>query len=104
MSENRGIQIGIYIIIMFGIFTTELLAAEGSVYVGNLRKGVKTVELESEFAKYGKVKSVFVSFRPHGFAFVDFEDLHDAERACDNLNGKEVLGSKLLVEIQKNKT
>lgn len=73
------------------------------VYVGNLCEKVKKEDLEGEFTKYGKLNSVWVAFNPPGFAFVEFESRDDAEKACDLLNGTEVLGSKLRVEISKGR-
>lgn len=73
------------------------------VYVGNLCEKVKKEDLEGEFTKYGKLNSVWVAFNPPGFAFVEFEKRDDAEKACDILNGTEVLGSKLRVEISKGR-
>jgi len=73
------------------------------VYVGNLCEKVKKEDLEGEFTKYGKLNSVWVAFNPPGFAFVEFENRDDAEKACDLLNGTEVLGSKLRVEISKGR-
>jgi len=73
------------------------------VYVGNLGEKVKKEDLEGEFTKYGKLNSVWVAFNPPGFAFVEFESRSEAEKACDILNGTEVLGSKLRVEISKGR-
>jgi len=73
------------------------------VYVGNLGEKVKKEDLEGEFTKYGKLNSVWVAFNPPGFAFVEFENRNEAEKACDILNGTEVLGSKLRVEISKGR-
>lgn len=39
----------------------------------------------------------------YSIAFVEFEDRGDAEKACDILNGTDVLGSKLRVEISKGR-
>ncbi|CAH0560143.1 unnamed protein product [Brassicogethes aeneus] len=74
------------------------------VYVGGLNDGVKKEDLESEFEKYGKLNSVWVAFNPPGFAFIEFNNMTDAETACDNLNGTDFLGSKLRVEIARGKS
>ena len=73
------------------------------VYVGNLTEKVKKEDLEGEFTKYGKLNSVWVAFNPPGFAFVEFENRNDAEKACDIMNGSEILGSQLRVEISKGR-
>ncbi|KAB0799895.1 hypothetical protein PPYR_07775 [Photinus pyralis] len=73
------------------------------VYVGGLQDNVKKEDLESEFEKYGKLNSVWVAFNPPGFAFIEFCNQVDAETACDNLNGTDILGSKIRVEIARGK-
>lgn len=46
-----------------------------------------------------------LALNPPGFAFVDFETVDEAERACGMFNGKEALGSnKLKVEILKRRS
>jgi RNA recognition motif-containing protein len=45
-------------------------------------------ELESAFGYYGPLRSVWVARNPPGFAFIDFEDIRDAEDAVRNLDGK----------------
>lgn len=73
------------------------------VYVGGLAESVKKEDLEGEFEKYGKLNSVWVAFNPPGFAFIEFNNLIDAETACDNLNGTDFRGSKLRVELARGR-
>ncbi|PNF35901.1 hypothetical protein B7P43_G08565 [Cryptotermes secundus] len=73
------------------------------VYVGGLSDGIKKEDLESEFEKYGKLNSVWVAFNPPGFAFIEFANEDEAETACDNLNGSDLMGSKLRVEISRGR-
>ncbi|KAF5280939.1 hypothetical protein FQR65_LT14926 [Abscondita terminalis] len=73
------------------------------VYVGGLQENVKKEDLELEFEKFGKLNSVWVAFNPPGFAFIEFSNQVDAETACDNLNGTDILGSKIRVEIARGK-
>lgn len=73
------------------------------VYVGGLNESIKKEDLELEFEKFGKLNSVWVAFNPPGFAFIEFSNQVDAETACDNLNGTDLLGSKIRVEIARGK-
>uniref|UniRef100_A0A6M2DEW9 Putative rna-binding protein rsf1-like isoform x2 neodiprion lecontei n=1 Tax=Xenopsylla cheopis TaxID=163159 RepID=A0A6M2DEW9_XENCH len=73
------------------------------VYVGGLSDSIKKEDLEGEFEKFGKLNNVWVAFNPPGFAFIEFASKDEAETACDNLNGTEVLGSKLRVEISRGR-
>lgn len=73
------------------------------VYVGNLTDKVKKEQLEEEFTRFGKLNSVWLAHNPPGFAFIEFANKDEAISACDSLNGQELLGSKLRVEISKGK-
>ncbi|KAG5676516.1 hypothetical protein PVAND_006345 [Polypedilum vanderplanki] len=73
------------------------------VYVGNLTDKVKKEQLEEEFTRFGKLNSVWLAHNPPGFAFIEFANKDEAEAACDTLNGQELLGSKLRVEISKGR-
>ncbi|KAJ0175540.1 hypothetical protein K1T71_008699 [Dendrolimus kikuchii] len=73
------------------------------VYVGGLVEGIKKEDLEREFDKYGKLNSVWVALNPPGFAFIEFESLQEAEDACSAMNGTEMLGATLKVEISRKR-
>lgn len=74
------------------------------VYVGNLTDKVKKEQLDEEFSRFGKLNSVWIAHNPPGFAFIEFANKNEAESACDSLNGQELLGSKLRVEISKGRS
>lgn len=74
------------------------------VYVGNLTDKVKKEQLEEEFTRFGKLNSVWLAHNPPGFAFIEFANKDEAISACDTLNGQELLGSKIRVEISKGRT
>ncbi|XP_012252619.1 RNA-binding protein Rsf1 isoform X2 [Athalia rosae] len=73
------------------------------VYVGGLNEGIKKEDLQVEFEKYGKLNKVWVAFNPPGFAFIEFLNEDEAEVACDNMNGTEIMGAKLRVEISRGR-
>ncbi|CAK9189681.1 unnamed protein product [Sphagnum troendelagicum] len=58
------------------------------VYVGNLDPRATERELEDEFRVYGVLRSVWVARKPPGFAFVEFDDLRDAQDAIRAMDGK----------------
>lgn len=58
------------------------------VYVGNLGSRCPKQELESEFAHYGRLRNVWVARNPPGFAFVEYENDHDADVAVRYLNNR----------------
>lgn len=80
------------------------MSSQGTrVYVGGLVEGIKKEDLEREFDKYGKLNSVWVALNPPGFAFIEFENLQEAEDACSAMNGFEMLGATLKVELSRRR-
>ncbi|XP_043483137.1 RNA-binding protein Rsf1-like isoform X1 [Leptopilina heterotoma] len=73
------------------------------VYVGGLNESIKKEDLQNEFEKFGKLKKVWVAFNPPGFAFIEFMNMDEAEMACNNMNGSEICGAKLRVEISRGR-
>lgn len=70
------------------------------VYVGNLgSRPPRREDLEYEFSYYGKLRNVWVARSPPGFAYVEFEDTRDARDACRGLDGKQMDGRRLRVEM-----
>ncbi|KIY98074.1 RNA-binding protein 1 [Monoraphidium neglectum] len=57
------------------------------IYIGQLAPDISERELEDSFARYGRLRNVWVARKPPGFAFVEFEDSRDAEDAVKNLDG-----------------
>jgi hypothetical protein len=45
------------------------------------------LQLDEAFSKYGRLRKVWVARRPPGFAFIQFEDVRDAEDAVKALDG-----------------
>ncbi|KAL0276196.1 UNVERIFIED_CONTAM: hypothetical protein PYX00_003813 [Menopon gallinae] len=65
------------------------------VFVGGLTYRVRERDLERFFRKYGRVKDISMK---NGYAFVEFDDHRDADDAVYELNGKELLGERVIVE------
>ncbi|DBB04094.1 hypothetical protein WJX77_008496 [Trebouxia sp. C0004] len=57
------------------------------LWVGGLEVGISERDLEDEFGRYGRLRSVWVARKPPGFAFIEFEDNRDAEDAVRKLDG-----------------
>lgn len=43
--------------------------------------------MEDAFSYYGPIRNVWVARNPPGFAFVEFEDVRDAEDAVKEVDG-----------------
>ena len=72
------------------------------LYVGNLSYGVTTSTLEELFGTVGEVTSVNVitdrmTGRSRGFAFVEMAEGADAQKAINELNGRDVEGRAIKV-------
>lgn len=65
------------------------------IYVGKLHYDVRTKDLERFFKDYGRVNDINIK---SGYAFVDFDDHRDADDAVYDLDGRELLGERVLVE------
>lgn len=68
------------------------------LYVGRLPYRATERDVERFFRGYGRIREVILK---NGYCFVDMEDYHDAEDAVYDLNGKELMNERLIVEIAK---
>jgi RNA recognition motif-containing protein len=77
-----------------------------NIYVGNISYNVKDEELLREFESFGKVESAKIikdqySGRSKGFGFVEMPDDLEAEKAIERLNGREIKGRKIKVNMAR---
>ena len=73
-----------------------------SVHIGNLHHDAHKGDLDREFGRYGRIKSMWIARSPPGFAFVEFEDTRDAEDAIRAMDGRDILGRKVRVHMKKS--
>jgi RNA recognition motif-containing protein len=79
-----------------------------NIYVGNLSYNVDEEELKKLFEEFGEVKSAKLILdketqESKGFGFVEMENNEDAKKALEKLNGEEVNGRRLKVNIARPK-
>ena len=77
-----------------------------NIYVGNIHYDLSEEELQKIFGEYGEVTSVKVirdrdTGRPKGFGFVELEDDDAGNKAIEELNGTEVMGRPLRVNVAR---
>lgn len=77
-----------------------------NIYVGNLSFNTSSDELETLFAEYGEVADAQVitdreTGRSRGFGFVEMGSTEAAESAISALNGTDVDGRQLKVNVAK---
>ncbi len=78
------------------------------IYVGNLSYSATEGEIRSAFEKFGEVSSAKIvmdrdSGRPKGFGFVEMADQASAEKAISSLDGAEMGGRNIKVNLAKPK-
>jgi cold-inducible RNA-binding protein len=76
------------------------------LYVGGLPYATTDTDLSKAFAPYGNVVSATVivdrmTGRSKGFGFVEFETAEEAQKAIDSMDGKDLDGRKITVNIAR---
>jgi len=71
-----------------------------TVYVGNVSSRVREKDLRAKFEKYGKIRRLELL---RDFAFVDFDDPDDCRDAIEAMDGYELEGKQLQVELARSK-
>lgn len=75
--------------------TQQLLKMSGRrLYIGRVSQDATRQDLQSYFGTHGPIVDVRLM---GGFAFLEFEELKDAEQAQGDFNGKEFMGDRLVV-------
>ena len=77
-----------------------------NIYVGNLSYETTEQDLIQAFSAFGEVTAVNVikdrmTNRPRGFAFVTMSSEEEAQKAIEALNGKELDGRALTVNVAR---
>ncbi|GBL99750.1 Serine/arginine-rich splicing factor 12 [Araneus ventricosus] len=75
-----------------------------SLFVRNVPDSARPEELRRLFGKYGPITDVYIPLdycnrRPRGFAYVQFEDIRDAEEALNELDRIRFYGRELEIEF-----
>ena len=80
-----------------------------NIYVGNLAFSTSSSDLERLFAEHGSVSRAQVvedrdTGRSRGFGFVEMSSSDDAQKAIDALDGADVDGRNLKVNVAKERS
>jgi RNA recognition motif-containing protein len=78
------------------------------IYVGNLSYGMREDALRELFEQFGEVTSVKIvkdrmTGRSRGFGFVEMAEKGEGEKAIETLNGTEVDGRNLRVNVARSR-
>jgi nucleolin len=82
--------------------------AATKLYIGNLGWDTSTEDLQASFAEFGNMGDCYVVIdratgESRGFGFVTFSTEEEAQRAVEAMNGREMQGRKIRVDISKPK-
>jgi len=88
-----------------------ILQSRRSLYVGGLADSISETALRAAMIPFGPIKSVeiprdYQKGTHKGFGFVEYEDADDAAEAIHNMDGAELLGKALnvnLAQLDKHK-
>ena len=72
------------------------------IYLGNLDPYTTRQDIENLFSNY-YITSIWLARKPPGFGFVYVTNLREAEKAVNQLNGYELRGRSIKVEIGTDK-
>jgi RNA recognition motif-containing protein len=79
---------------------------ENKIFVGNLSFSLSDEKFKEAFEKFGKVSEAVIiknkfNNRSKGFGFVTFDNAEDAQKAVAEMNGKELDGREVTVNIAR---
>ncbi|MBU0486340.1 MAG: RNA-binding protein [Bacteroidetes bacterium] len=79
-----------------------------NIFVANLNRKINGNQLQELFASFGEVSSARVIFdketrQSKGFGFVEMPEEEDANRAIQELDGKEIQGRAIVVKVARPK-
>merc|ERR1712045_1009513 len=69
------------------------------VYIGNIPSDSRERDIERFFKGYGRIREIVIK---NGYGFVEFDDYRDAEDAVSDLDGKDLSGGRVRVELARD--
>lgn len=66
------------------------------IYIGHISTHARESDLREVFEKYGSIRNVEVKFN---YAFLEYDDSKSAKQAIDKLNGQDLDGHRMIVEM-----
>jgi cold-inducible RNA-binding protein len=92
--------------LIFKAFSLKGSTMSNKLYVGNLAYSLRDDDLQQQFSSFGHVQSAKVMMerdtgRSKGFGFVEMSSGEEAEAAIRGLNGKDIGGRGLTVNLAR---
>ena len=70
------------------------------IFIAKLSPNIRERELEYEFRKFGRIRNLQLK---RGFAFIEFDDYRDADDAIHEMNGRRIMGQKIVVQSARGR-
>eukprot|EP00088_Acartia_fossae_P017642 TRINITY_DN20078_c0_g1_i6.p1 TRINITY_DN20078_c0_g1~~TRINITY_DN20078_c0_g1_i6.p1 ORF type:complete len:123 (+),score=14.08 TRINITY_DN20078_c0_g1_i6:41-409(+) len=68
------------------------------IYIGNLPKDCREKDIDRAFRTYGRIRDVLLKA---GYGFVEYDDSRDADDAVHEMDGRSLLGTRIIVEMAR---
>ena len=82
-------------------------APNAKLFIGSLAWTATDEDLQAAFAPYGECKAVVVRYpdtgRSKGFGFVEYSTVEEAQKAKDEMDGKEIADRAIKVDFARPK-
>ncbi len=70
------------------------------IFIAKLSPSIRERELEYEFRKFGRIRNLQLK---RGYAFIEFDDYRDADDAIHEMNGRRIMGQKIIVQSARGR-
>ena len=70
------------------------------IFIAKLSPSIRYKDLEYEFSKFGRIRTLQLK---KGYAFIEFEDYHDADYAIHEMNGRRLMGQRIVVQAARGR-
>lgn len=70
------------------------------IFVTKLKNTVTEKDLDHDFREFGEIKKIHLKL---GYAFIDYTNYEDAQKAIDKMDGTEMHGQRIVVESVKER-
>jgi arginine/serine-rich splicing factor 4/5/6 len=65
------------------------------IFIAKLSSSIREKDLDYEFRRFGNIKNIQLK---RGYAFIEYEDIKDAEDAVKDMDGRKFEGQRIVVQ------
>ena len=78
----------------------ELLSEGNTIFVNGVSEQISEVQMKENFEQFGQIEEIRMK---KGFCYIQYASKQEAETAVKAMNGKEISGCALSVEVSKSR-